>query len=825
MSKKLIIALLFCTGFTVFSSYVDDGICKSVPYISVEDFQLAIARKYFPEIRQYLPKGLSRKDAWTSDIREAAQKAGLKPEQIEPLLEFVLKYRKPVKAPHPELLEFELYARGKYELWPDGECEKMPPSWQKLLALPLEKRLYTTIPVLRAYNRYRVYNPKTYLTEQEQIFQQMLHWKKQGCKDTQGCILDLLNDIGRNPQFCDEWQLAFRMVFRKLFANHSSLENKSMSPAALKDLKDAQDQFYTIEADIRHLIYIESVENLRKLCQSDPAMRDLIVLTGFTNTMTTNARKVAWEFYKESVINYPVAATRLPWTEGVKLLENHPEHRALRDTLIILNTTGQKRIDAIDKYIADYLSKSEFKSDFYGLYDRQSLDALAGAELFYAGKPHEAAERWINGCYAADIAAVAEQVMTVDELKKFCDKHFPTPVLLEEGVDFRNNMENDYSFLKKREELNFLLRNLLARRLMRAGRFEEARTYFTGNHTKQRSEKFFALQKILNSPSISNAEKTTAMLNMAALVRFDGDRLFGTYLEPDNLICRNRYAYTWGKKQKSVKLNKEKLPRYSYRYRAAKLYEKAADMTSDRKIKALALWTAGSILKNLSPRTADYYFKRLYAVAPEMTEKNWFLPRKKASLEQQAFYQRRLFLNGKLDNYIPAEPVVIPVKLSVDKNDTMALRKFGLTTIPSEKYDISHWDAAQGEYALRIAGDKGDIIADITNALLNCELENYEASLWYLRRAGKKAPESGLVKFETGRIYILLGHWAEGTKLIKAVADTDKDKMAQGNAALFLAKVYYQVLKDPQKGKYYLDLARSTGLPQALNIKIVTKEK
>ena len=823
MSGKLIIALLLLTGFSAFASFVDDGRWTDVPYISVEKFQLAIARKYFPEIREYLPKGLSRKDAWTSDIRKVAQKNGLTAEQVAPLLEFVLNYETPVKAPHPELLEFELYARGKYELF-CREHKQMPQSWQKLLTLPLEKRLYTTIPVLRAYVRYRDFNGGN-LAEKENFLQQMLRWKKQGCKDTQGCILDLLNDVGRNPQIQTERHLAYRILFRKQFANHTSLKNKSMPPEVLKDLEDARDNSYTTEADIRHSIYTESIENLRKMCQKDPAMRDLIVLTGLTNTMTTDARKVAWEFYKESVINYPVAATRLPWKEGVKLLENQPEHRALRDTLIIQNTTGQEKIDAIDKYIADYLSKSDCKSEFYGLYDRQYLNALAGAELFYAGKPHEAAERWLKGCHAADIAAVAEQVMTVDELKKFCDKHFPTPVLLEEGVDFRNYQEQDYSLLKKPEELNFLLRNLLARRLMRAGRFEEARAYFTGVHTRKRSEKFFALQKILNSPSVSKSEKTIAMLNMAALVRFDGDRLFGTYLEPDNLICKNRYAYTWGKNQKSVKLNKEKLPRYSYRYRAAKLYEKAADMTSDRKIKALALWTAGSILKNLSPRTADYYFKRLYAVAPEMTEKNWFLPRKKSSFEQQAFYQRRLFVNGKLEDYVPQEPIVIPVKLSVDKNDTMKLRKFGLTMLPGPQGYRSDWKFARGEYALKIAGDKGDAIADVTNSLLSCELENYETALWYLRRAGKKAPESGLVKFETGRVYILLGYWTEGVKLVKQVADTEKDKMVRGNAALFLAQVYYQVLKDPQKGKYYLDLVRSTGLPQALNLKIVTKEE
>ena len=97
MSGKLIIALLLLTGFSAFASFVDDGRWIDVPYISVEKFQLAIARKYFPEIREYLPKGLSRKDAWTSDIRKVAQKNGLTAEQVAPLLEFVLNYETPVK--------------------------------------------------------------------------------------------------------------------------------------------------------------------------------------------------------------------------------------------------------------------------------------------------------------------------------------------------------------------------------------------------------------------------------------------------------------------------------------------------------------------------------------------------------------------------------------------------------------------------------------------------------------------------------------------------------------------------------------------------------
>ena len=816
MFEKLIIMLLICSGFTAFSGLIERGRVTAPPEIFTHKFMTVIAQKHFPEIRKFMPEGLSRQAAWTQDIRKAAQKYNLKPEQVEPLLQFVLNYYQNVtSAPHPELLEFELYARGKYELFYRAHTQ-MPRSWQKLLDLPLEKRRYTTIPVLRAYAFYREYHGGS-LAEREQIYQRMLYWKKQGCEDTQGCIPDLLNRISRNPKDYTEWQIACKMLFRKVYANYRYLENST----GTSEIHTARQRHRADEADTDLLwtIYLESEENLRKMCQSDPALRDLIVLIGLTNTEARNAQKVAREFYKQSVINYPAAAVKLPLEEGIKLLENYPEHRFLRDNLIILSLKGKARIDAIDKYLSEPLPGSTYDSPFYTLYDRMFLEAMAGAEWFYLGQPHKAAERWINGCFEEDMAIVAEQVMTIEELKNFCVKHFPDPVKLEGGEDFRDRTPETYiySILLHKDQLNFLVRNILARRLMRAGRFEEARSYFTGVHTRKRSEKFFALQKILNSPETSKSEKINAMLNMAALVRFDGDRLFGTHLEPDNLICRNRYANTWGKNQKFVKLNKEDLPRYSYRYRAAKLYEKAADMTSDRKVKALALWTAGSILKNLSPKTADHYFKKLYRVAPEMTVKNWFLPIKKASGEQQAFYNRRLFLNGSIENYMPVPPAVIPVKLPLDvAKDTEKLLNSGLNAIPDDNC-INDWETARGEYALRLLGDKGNATADLLNAMLHSRLENYETALWYLRRVPENDKVSGLAKFETGRHYILLGHHAEGLKIVEEVAADNKDKPAQGNAAFFLAQVYYQVKKDPVKGKYYLDLARACGLEKALH--------
>ena len=77
---------------------------------------------------------------------------------------------------------------------------------------------------------------------------------------------------------------------------------------------------------------------------------------------------------------------------------------------------------------------------------------------------------------------------------------------------------------------------------------------------------------------------------MAELVRFHGDKIFGTFLEPDNLISKNNYPCTGGTKLTDVKLKKPDLPRYSYRYRAAEIYGQAADMTDDRNTLAIDLY-------------------------------------------------------------------------------------------------------------------------------------------------------------------------------------------------------------------------------------------
>ena len=643
MFKKIITSLLFAAGGTFCSAgIIDHGDCTSHPAAGSK-FEDKLVAKYFPELTVFYPKGLSRRDAWMSDIKKAAADIDYKfaEDDLKKLTDFVLSpvTSSEVSAPHSRLLEFELYARGRRELYYRNDTE-MPQSWKTLLELPLEQRRYTTIPVIRAFYSYR-----GKVSEAAEALSAMIVSKKAGCFDTQGCIPDILKSISRNPaDYSDsDFTAACKLLVLKYYINHPQLMalDKQLYPL----IKDAVIKFdndkNVFYSDIAWTIYTADEESLREMCKSDPFMRDFIVYHGLINRRMKDAQKIAMEFYRQSVICYPVAALKLPHDEAVKLLESYPEYSAVRDTLIIRKLEGREKIRAIDQYIAKYPETASGEDEKNGmiLHSHAELHAMAGAELFKLGKPYEAAERWLKGCTAEDMAMVAEQVMSIEELKKFCDKHFPYPVGDEQDIFSVTCSRVSYSWyldVLTENQLNFMLRNILARRLMREERFEEAYKYFTGKETQDLAHKFINLERAAKYGS--RVEKLEVLLNMALLVRFDGNRLFGTFLEPDNLICRNQFPCTWGTKQSAVKLNKPDLPRFSYRYRAAELYAKASELTDDRNFKGMILWTAGSILKHRDPKAADIYFKKLYKVAPELTENNWFLPLRKVSDSVRIFY-------------------------------------------------------------------------------------------------------------------------------------------------------------------------------------------
>ena len=345
----LFAAVFVCTEIS--AGLVDHGDMTGFPNVNVDAHFLRIAQKYLPETRQQLPTAPPkwRGDCWDEPIRKKAKGLNIPEEQLKAFVEYVKEPHhmyglKRVPAPHPELYEFELYADGKRQISTRHYHREIPSAWKKLLELPVEQRRYTTIPVHYSFYIQRE-DKRQYL---EETIAAALEALNSGCYDTQACLLALCRrDVILNedlPQITAKSPIAERIFlarqdFRAFAVNmkpekrwrwHNDMDiwvwhNCRGDHAYTGNMPDA---LYWLKT-------FENEDSLREIASKDPMLRDVIVAFGLTNLHVPVVRKVAREFARESEINHPVLALRLPYDEAKKLLEGKKEYAALLDLLTI----------------------------------------------------------------------------------------------------------------------------------------------------------------------------------------------------------------------------------------------------------------------------------------------------------------------------------------------------------------------------------------------------------------------------------------------------------------------------------------------------------
>ncbi|HEY1097588.1 MAG TPA: hypothetical protein VGF99_01615 [Myxococcota bacterium] len=157
------------------------------------------------------------------------------------------------------------------------------------------------------------------------------------------------------------------------------------------------------------------------------------------------------------------------------------------------------------------------------VHGEQGVLALARGEYVFA------LERFLaEDAFWRDAARVAERVLTVDELKQFVETHPPY------AAPPAKNRRPD-------------LRNVLARRLVRVGRLEEAATFTDDAKMKATVQRLHALRTDDDSLAAEFAELTSDVKKAARhyaeaqLLRTQGLELLGSELEPDWAIFGGWY--------------------------------------------------------------------------------------------------------------------------------------------------------------------------------------------------------------------------------------------------------------------------------------------
>jgi hypothetical protein len=167
--------------------------------------------------------------------------------------------------------------------------------------------------------------------------------------------------------------------------------------------------------------------------------------------------------------------------------------------------------------------------------DRQVLGELGALRL--ARREYvQSLDALLNAGFWMDAAYVAERVLTADELKTYVDRYWP-PVPPEQAAEEKAEYgESEISPLVLRTQIRYLL----ARRLMRSFRGDEAREYYPAEWMPQ----YLVLVQALRTgwdEALPADQRAKALFLAAMITRTNGLELIGTEVEPDWRIHAGDY--------------------------------------------------------------------------------------------------------------------------------------------------------------------------------------------------------------------------------------------------------------------------------------------
>lgn len=278
----------------------------------------------------------------------------------------------------------------------------------------------------------------------------------------------------------------------------------------------------------------------------------------------------------------------------------------------------------------------------------------AGAMLATTRRYLEALDLFLASGHWEDAAHVAERLLTVDELIAFVRSAMPR------------------TFEADDEDPIEALRHLLARRLARIGRYQEALEYMPEAFdtddgvlaARAELSRFVSLVARGRDPLVGKPERAAALFAAARIARRHGMELFGTEVGPDVAVYGGRFddggTSPFGQDSTLHDADGNEVPgapnpaefvlaptddelerffasapipnrRFHYRYFAAELGWEAASLMPDGDGRtARVLWESGSWIKVDDPKFADRFYKALVnrcrktPLGAEADRKRWF---------------------------------------------------------------------------------------------------------------------------------------------------------------------------------------------------------
>jgi len=582
---------------------------------------------------------------------------------------------KRLEPPAEAAAEFQLYALGA-KAWHAGKPEEAMKAWETLLALPAKERHFRSVWAWYMLGRAL---ESTKPAEARKAYQETRACTASGCADSANLALA---SFGRealtwlreeryreamNLYLCafamgdrsaaQSLQVCLSRIFRG--ADPAGLDEAVEGHPAPKGPAPASD--CTLHALARE-------PALRALVTSwfasrggpdmywsrqdkERFLRWLACLPQAENLSPAEAERWAWACYqngrfdeaRQLVEKAAPGAPAAEWVRSMLLL------RAGFTDESVLHLSAAAKGFALDPGLGEAPKDSPYlRSEQQPLGDeaRLQLQGLRGVLDLHREHYTEALRLFLENEHWSDAAYVAERVLDLNELKAFVDSECPAP---------------DQSGNKSLADAHENLRHLLARRLVRQARFDEALPYFPSLYRKKYAT-YLTMVRRAHDTKLDAPTRAEAFWQAAKALRSEGMEIQGTELAPDFQIyggcfqwpeipriqdaARAREAAEQGRSvpvtspfapgtDECERLGRERVPteRFHYRLRAAELALLGSSLLpNDDPNTADMLHEAGRWLAPRWPAEANVYYKLLLVRCPNTElaraagEHHWFLP-------------------------------------------------------------------------------------------------------------------------------------------------------------------------------------------------------
>ena len=506
------------------------------------------------------------------------------------------------------LAEFADYQRGA-DLWHAGKTNDARAAWSALLKRPAAERRYRS-----TWAAFMIGKAALASTPEQAVamFRQTRALAEKGFHDTLGLAASSLGWEAQAELRQDHFERATALYLQQLSTGDTT---------AADSLRIVSER--VLKSDPRNLLRCARDNNLRRVVTAylvsgrgtrEYTLAWLVAIEATGSFQLTGADRLAWAAYQ--VGNNTLAARWLKCAPA-----DSPIAQWLRVKLLLRDG----KLDEAAALLANIVRQFPRTDDWSGAYkvnevtdgdtDRRPTPQQISGELavlqMSRGQFTDSLDLLLRNDYWWDAAYIGERVLTVDELKQYVDKRWP--VLDGNAWDFDK-------FNPSRE-----IRWLLARRLARLGRLDEARPYYAERFQPE-FDKYVTALRTGRDNAKPAAERAAALFEAARQARWWGMSLLSTEGDPDfhcvegqyelGSTLSNRLKYedlvTCTERQRAEEPPTSITARFHYRYLAANLaWEAAALMPDNNDGTARVLYEAGTWLKNRDPKSADRFYKAL----------------------------------------------------------------------------------------------------------------------------------------------------------------------------------------------------------------------